>query len=211
MVDDTVLDEHFARREVALEVGRIILGIPEAELDGPEHGQACRLCPEVRDPGPPHLERLAGRHDVERLGTDAAALGSDDRVPESMAAAVALEFALRRLPARVPIVARGVVADVQESATDVQRSAVVAIADQSAQPGVPVERVATGGVRDEGEVVLVAQVVDPWQRRVGTADDVFALVVVELAEAHPISSVRGSWDPVHSIDGRRPNPTFRRP
>ena len=36
VVDDAVLDLDLAGRVVALEVRRVVLGVPEAELDGPE-------------------------------------------------------------------------------------------------------------------------------------------------------------------------------
>ena len=80
VVDDAVLDVDLAGGQVALEVRGVVLGVPQAELDGAEQRQARARRPLVGDPRPPHLERLAGRHEVQRLGADAAAPGRDDRV-----------------------------------------------------------------------------------------------------------------------------------
>ena len=99
-----------------------------------------------------------GRHEVRssRRGCRRAR-PSMTRVPEAVPAAVVVELALGRLPARVPVVAGVVVADVQEAAAHVERGVVVAVADQPPQPGVAEERVAAGGVGDEREVVLAAR------------------------------------------------------
>ena len=55
---------------------------------------------------------------------------------------------------------------------------------QAAQAGVPVERVATRRVRDDPEVGLGAEVVDPGQRRVRPVDHVLALLIIEVPVAH---------------------------
>ena len=135
----------------------------------------------------------------------------DDRVAEPVAAGVPVELTLGRLPARVPVVAAVVVADVQEAAADVERRVVVAIPDQPPQPGVAVERVPAGGVGDERDVVLAAQVVDPRQRRVRARDDVFPSIVVEVAVAHPRSPLSGFEGPGPVADGPLAEPTCRRP
>ena len=191
VVDHAVLDVDLAGREVALEVRGVVLGVPEAELHGAEDREPRRVRPLVGHPRPPDLERLPGRHEVGALGADAAARPRDDRVPEAVTAAVGVELALGRLPARVPVVAGVVVADVQEAAAHVERGVVVAVPDQPSQPGVAEERVPAGGVGDEREVVLAPEVVDPRQRRVRAGDLVFPLLVVEVAVAQPRSPSSG--------------------
>src|SRR6185436_4741522 len=141
----------------------------------------------IRHARPPDLERLPGWHEDGGLGTDPAARTRDGRVPEAVPAAVVVEVALGRLPARVPVVAGVVVAEVQEAAAHVERGVVVAVADQPSQPSVTEEGVPTGGVGDEREVVLAPEVVDPGQRRVRAGDHVFPPYVVEVAEAQPRS------------------------
>ena len=101
-----------------------------------------------------------------------------------MAAAVIIELVLRRLPARAPVLARFVVAQVDVPAANVQWGVVVAVPGQAAQAGVAIEGVAASGVRDDPEVRLAAQIVDPGQRRVGPGDDVLAPLIVEMAVPH---------------------------
>ena len=106
VVDDAVVDLDLARREVALEVGGVVLGVPQAELDRAEQRQAGRHGSLVGDPGPPDLELLPERHEVERLRADPGMRRPDDRVAQPVPAGVVLELALDRLPARAPVVAR---------------------------------------------------------------------------------------------------------
>src|SRR5450759_4526029 len=184
VVDDAVLHLHLADGVVALEVGGVVLGVPEAELDGAEEGELRRLSPFVRYPDPPDLHGLPAGDEVERFRADALVPRRDDGIAKAVTAGVALQLALGRLPAGAPEVARGVVAEVDVPAAHVERRVVVPIARQPAETGVAVEGVAARRVRDDPEVFLAAKVVDPWKRRVRTRDDVLAPFVVEVAEAH---------------------------
>src|SRR5450759_41066 len=103
---------------------------------------------------------------------------------EAMSAGVVLQLALGRLPAGAPEVARDVVAEVDVPAAQIERRVVVPIARQPAEPGVAVERVPARRVRDDPEVLLAAEVVDPRKRSVGMRDDVLAPRVVEVPVAH---------------------------
>ncbi len=206
VVDDAVLDLDLADRVVALEVGRIVLRVPQAELDGSEQRHPRGLRPLVGQADAPDLERLTDRDEVARLDADPGALRRDRRVAQAVPALVRLEVAVGRLPAGAPVVAAVVVADVQVSPAQVERRVVVPVAGESPQAGVAHERVAAGRVRDDPEVLVAAEVVDPRQRRVGPRDDVFAVVVVEMAVTHascfstPMTN-RRPWPP--GAPGRR--------
>ena len=69
-------------------------------------------------------------------------------------------------------------------AVHVQRRAVVAVAGQTAQPGVPVKAVAACRVGDQTEKVFTAKVVDPRQRGLRGGDDIFPACVIKMAESH---------------------------
>ena len=101
-----------------------------------------------------------------------------------MPALVAVEFALGRLPRRRPVLAAGIVPQVDVAAAGVGGHVVVAVPGEPAQPGVTVIRVATRRVRDDAEVRVGAEVIDPGQRRVRAGDDVLAAVVVEVSVAN---------------------------
>ena len=184
VVDDAVLHLDLADRVVPLEVRGVVLRIPEAELDGAEEREACRLSPLVRQASAPHLQGLALRDEVQRLDADAVIARRDHGVAEAVTARVLLQLALRGLPAGAPVIAGRVVADVEIPPTDVERCVVVAIARQAAEPGVAEEGVPARGVRDDPEVFLAAEVVDPREGRVGSGDDVLASDVVEMPVAH---------------------------
>ncbi len=74
--------------------------------------------------------------------------------------------------------------DVAEPPALVGGDAVVAVAQQALELGVPVEAVAAHSVGDEAEKRFVPQVVDPGQGRSGGVDDVLLPYVIEVAEFH---------------------------
>ena len=75
VVDDAFVGHHLdlADREVALEVGGVVQGVPETELDRAEQRQLGARGTVVGDRRPPDLEGLAERDDVRRLDLDAGA------------------------------------------------------------------------------------------------------------------------------------------
>src|SRR5665811_1890826 len=73
---------------------------------------------------------------------------------------------------------------VEIAPAQVERNVVVAIAREPAQASVTVERVAAGGIRDDPEIRLATQVVDPGKRGVGARDHILASLVVEVSVAH---------------------------
>ncbi len=174
--DHRAVDLHLTGREVALEVGRVVPRVPQAELGRAEQREACAGVALVRDPHAPHLEVRAERHEEQALGRDAVLPRLDDGVAEAVTAAVAA-----RVPRRPPPSAGLAVSQVEVAAVAVERNVVVAVAGEPAQPRVSIERVAPSRVGDQREVALAAEVVDPRQRGVGSTDDVFTRVVVERA------------------------------
>src|SRR6185312_8939025 len=88
------------------------------------------------------------------------------------------------LPRRRPVLAGGVVPQVEVAPAGVTGHVVVAVPGEPAEPGVQVPGVASGRIRDGAEVPVGAQVVDPRHRRVRAADHVLAASVVEIAVAH---------------------------
>src|SRR5690606_36853500 len=118
---------------------------------------------------------------------DAFPRRGEHRVAHAVAAAVVLKRGGRRLPRRGPVRAARVVAQVDVAPARVGRDVVVAVAGEAAQPGVLIKGVAARRVRDQAEVRLTAQVVDPGERRVRPGDDIFAILVVKVAVLHPVS------------------------
>ncbi len=179
VVDRRALDLHLADRPGALEVRHVVQRLVEAELDVRVELQLLRRRARVADRRLPELGRLARGHEEELLDLDAVARAEEPRVAEPVAALVAVERGLRRLPARVPD--RAAVVDVEVAAAEVERHVVVPVARQAPQLGVAPEGEAAGGVRAEADQLVLAQVVQPRQRRVRAMDHVLAPGVVELA------------------------------
>ena len=179
VVDRRALDLDLADRVRALEIRHVVEGLVEAELDVGVELQLLRQRAGVANGRLPELGRLAGGHEEEELHLDAVARAEEPRVAETVAALVAVERGLRGLPTGVPH--RAAVVDVEVAAAEVERDVVVAVAGQAAQLGVAPEREAAGGVGAEPDQLVLAQVVQPRQRRVRTVDHVLPPRVVELA------------------------------
>jgi hypothetical protein len=95
-----------------------------------------------------------------------------------MATLVEVEWRLAGLPPRVPDSVA--VLDIEIPTSIVHRYIIVAITGDAAEFGILVERIAAGGVGDEREKVLVAQVVNPWPWGLRISDDILAMLVVEM-------------------------------
>ena len=179
VVDDRAVDFDLAGREVALEVLHVGGGVPEApfgereELDAAHHvgGVGQR---QLLDFGP-----RVQRDEEEDAGFDAVLEAGDAGVAHAVAALVFVERRLAGLPAGRPHGAA--VVDVEVASAVVHRHVVVAITGDAAELGVLVERISAGGVGDEREEILVAQIVYPRPGRGRVGDDVFAVGVVKMS------------------------------
>ena len=186
VVDGAAHHLHLAGGEVALEVGAVVHGIPQAELHIAEHIQRAGGVRLVLQRQAVDLARIAAGHEQLLLGADAVLLTGQDGVAEAVAAAVGIQFRLGGLPAGVPD--RAAVVDVDAVAVHIQRGVVVAVAGDAAQPSIPIKAVAAAGVGHEAEEVLAAQIVDPRQGCARGVDHVFPVCIIKMSEFHKICS-----------------------
>ncbi len=187
VVDYAILDFDLADVQIALVVGRVVVGVPQAELDQREDRQVGGLIALVGECELPDFQIFAQRHEVARAGANALIGRADDGVAESVLAGVAVEIAAGRLPRRRPVGAAAVVAQVDVAPARIERDVVVAVARQAAQARVHVEGVAACRIRDDAEIGFAAQVVQPGDGRVRAGDDVLTPGVVKGTVAHVLS------------------------
>ena len=188
VIDDPVHDLDLAGAEIALEIGGVVLRVPQAELDAGKNREFRGLLAAVGHREFPDFQRFAQRHEIAGLRFDLVVAGADGGVAHAVAAFVFVQLGARRLPRRRPEFAGVVVAEVEVAPAEIERRVVVAVARQAAQAGVAIKRVAAGGVGDDAEVRLATEVIDPRQRGVGLGDDVFPFVVVEMSKTHKSAS-----------------------
>ena len=191
VVDGAALDLHFARGEVALEVGGIVLRVPQAELHEAEQGNL--LVPRravfqfnLRD------QRVCAARDHARLRDGEAVLFRRQlRVAKAVAALVVVKRRFDRHIARgkdgVPVL------DVEVLAARVGGHVVVAVAGDAQHTRVLIEAVSAAGIAHQGKEGLAAQVVDPGRGRVRTDDDVLAGCVVKVTVSHEKTSLLLTW------------------
>ncbi len=102
MVDDPVHNFHFTNGVIPLEVGGIVLRIPQAELDRRKYGQVCRLIALVGEGQFPDLQVFTERDEVTGASLDPGQFRADDGVPHSVTALVLIQRTAGRHPGRRP-------------------------------------------------------------------------------------------------------------
>jgi hypothetical protein len=191
VIDHPGLNFHLSCTEIALEVRRVILGIPKAEFNAGKERHLGRFSPEVGDAHLPDFQILAERDEVECLGLDAIECRSDDTVPHAMAAGVVLGVVARRLPRRRPEVTVRIVAQVHVASADIKRHVVVTIACQAAETCVPIKRVPPRCVGDNAEVGFSTEIINPGKRCVRPGDHILTILVVKVPVDHGMFSYIG--------------------
>src|ERR1035438_244908 len=184
VVDYLIFDLDLAGAEVPLEVSGIVLRVPKAELDGGEDGEPGGLPAAVGHLELPDFQVLAQRDEVAGLRVDILIAGGDGGIAQAVAAFVMIQWSACGLPGGRPECPALVVPDIDIAAAEIKRGIVVAVACQTPQARIPIERIPAGGVGDDAEVCLAAQVVDPRQGGIGPSDYVFAMLVVKMSVAH---------------------------
>ena len=98
-----------------------------------------------------------------------------------------VQLGLDGLPAGIP---HGVaILDVEVAAAVVHGHVVVAVAGHAAQTGVTIEAIAAGGIADDAEELLAAQVVDPGQRSRRGCNHIFPPGIIKVSEFHVLHSL----------------------
>ncbi len=184
VINDLILNFDLTDAQVALIVGHVVVGVPQAEFDQREGRQTRRSQPVIGDAQLPDFEILAQRHEIASASLDPLIGRGNDGVARPMTTGIAVEHGTSRLPRRRPEVLAVVVAQIDITPAHVQRDIVVAIASQAAQPRIAVERIAAGSIGNDPEVVFAAQIINPGQRRIRARNHVLAVVVVEVSITH---------------------------
>jgi len=137
---------HLADGVVALEVGGVVVGVPQTKLDGREQAQVGAGATLVGESHFPDFEIVIERDKSSGADIYPPVLGFDDRVAHAMPTGIPVQTAADGHPTGRPELAAGVVAQVEVASAHVERGVVVAVAGQAAQAGVFIERVSASGV-----------------------------------------------------------------
>ena len=184
MVDGASHHLHLAGGEVSLEVGRIVLRIPEAELDEGKQREVLRSVTLILHDHPVDLAGIGYRNKGGQRCCNAVLLSFNDGIAKAVSALVEVERRLRRLPAGVPDRSVLVVTNIVVTAALIERAVVVAVACKTQKLRIFIEVIAARRIGDQPEEVLASQVVDPRQRSLRCFDDVLEGVVVKMPVFH---------------------------
>ena len=194
------IDFNLAGVKISLKVGRIIPGIPQAELDARKGRKLDRPVAVICHRELPDFQASAQiiavsgfsqRHEIAGLGLDPLVGGADHRIPQTVTAGIVLQVAASGLPRGRPVPAgvyaiQAVIAQVEVAPTGIEGHIVVAIARDSPQARIAVKRIAASRIGDEAKVVLAAQIVDPGQGSVGPGNHVLAACIVIITVTHDL-------------------------
>ena len=181
MKEDVRTDFHFPGREVTLEIFHVRGGIPQAPFDKSIQLDLLRAVRAIGQFHPMYLASLFQRDKEKRFGTKASFLPTNAGIAHSMAAFIKVQRRLARLPARIPD--RIAVLDVEIAATSVHGNAIVAIAQDPPELGVPAETIAAGRIGNQGKEIPGTHIVDPGPGGMRPGYDIFARSVVKMSVA----------------------------
>ena len=176
VVDRAALHLDLTGGEVALEVGGIVHGVPQAELYIAEYSKRFRRVAFVGQHQTVDLAVVAHGHEQLQPRSQPALFAGDDAVTQTVAALVKIQLGLGGLPAGVP--------DGAALFNIVIAAVIIPVAGDAAELSVLVKTVAARRVGDKAKESLAAQVVDPRQRCARGGDDVFPCVVIKVTELH---------------------------
>ena len=169
---------YFARREVALEVLHIGSGIPEAPFRKGEHLEGLCFLRQVLER---HLLNLCPGmewNEEENACLHPVLAARDAGIVHAVAALIAVEWRLAWFPAWIP---DGIaILDVEVATTIIHRYPVVAIAGETTELGILIERIPTCCVGDKREEILVTQIVDPRPWGLWVSNHVLAIGVIKM-------------------------------
>ena len=182
VVDRSPFHLHLAGGVVALEIGGVIHGIPETELNIRKQGWLLLRLTIV--PQSHTHEQTVVSIGNEQFLRDVECIPApfDHRVSQPVPAQIMIQLRLGGLPAGIPY--GPAVADIQAEALGVQRTGVVTVACDAPQPRITVEGITAGGVGAQSKKVLASQIVDPRQGRAGCMDHIFPPGVIKRTISH---------------------------
>ena len=180
--DGRIHNFNFASVEVPLEVGGVILCIPQTPFYEREQLEGLCFVAFVLENNALNFAVVILRNEERNFCGQTVFLTSDDGITHTVTAFIAVQFGFYRSPARRP---DGIVVlDVEVTSAHINWNVVVTVSGDSAETSIFIEVIAAGGVGDEGEERLCAEVVDPRVRGLRILDDVFLIHVVEVSKFH---------------------------
>ena len=175
-------DFHFTGVEVSLEVGGVVLCVPQTPFnEGEQLDRLCLAALVLQNQTLDFAVVVLGYEESHFCG-DVVLLTGDHGVAHAVTAGVSVQICLYRRPARRPY--GFAVLDVEVATAHVYRYVVVTVTGDSAKTGIFIEVIAACGVRDQREELLCTEVVDPRVRSLRILNDVFFVCVIKIAKFH---------------------------
>ena len=180
VVDGVRLDLHLAGGEIALEILHIGRCVPKAPFQEAVKLEGLACAGSIGQTDPVNLAAMADRHEKEHLSPQAILLACYAGIAHPVAALVEIEGCLAGLPPRIPDCIA--VLEIEIAAAGIHRHAVVAIAEDAPELGVPAEAIASGGIGNQGKEIFCTHVINPGPGGCRLSHHVFASLVIEMSE-----------------------------
>ena len=188
MENGTALDLHLADREVSLEIGHVVHGIPEAPFNIGKQAEIFCFTGFVAECELLNFAGVVHGNEDKQVRSHAVLFGAEDRVAEAVPAFVCIERSPDRLPGGIPD--RVAVLYIEVFAVVVKWDVVVAVAGHPEKLGILIEGVAPTGVGNQRKEVFGTEIIDPRQRSFRSRDHIFAALIIEVTVFHFIISLR---------------------
>ena len=173
---------HFTGVEVSLEVGGVILCIPQTPFDHGEEFDGLRSIALIFQGQALNFAVVVLRYEERNGSGKVIFLSGDDGIAHTVTAFIGIQLCFCRRPARRPDGA--VVVDIEVTTAHVNRNVVVTVSGDSTQTGILKEVVAAGCVGNQREEFLGTQVIDPRIRGSWILNHVFLVCVIKKTKFH---------------------------
>ena len=180
VVNGTSLDLNLTDAQVPLEVGHIVHGIPETEFYIGEKREILFLRGGILQSEKIDLTGSIYRYESKKLCTKPVLAALKMGVSHSVSALIGVQLCTGWHVSRVPD--GSVIIDIVILSIGIIGNIVITVAGDAEKLGIFIEAVASAGIGDQAEKVLGTKIVDPWQRRAWSGDDVLAGFIVEMSE-----------------------------
>ena len=182
LITEVGFDLDFSGGEISLEVLLVIIGIPKAPLYIRKHFQIFDLVSGVDDIEKHDFACLSHGNEIQLIDADTVFRGVKAGISHAVTALVTVKFRLGRLPAGIPDCVS--ILYIYVLSVAVVGNIIVTISCNAQKPCIFIKRIAAACVGDQRKEVLVAQIVDPGKRSLGSGDDILPVCVIEISEFH---------------------------
>ena len=168
--------------KVSLKILHIVICIPEAPFHIREKGKVLRPAGMIGNLKLRDFTGIVYRHKGKNRSFNIILCGMKAAVTDAVAAFIAVELGVGRLPAGIPDL--GSIFYIEILPVVIIGNIVVTVSGETEQFCIFIETVAAACIGNQRKEVRVSEVVDPGKRCSGGRNDIFPMIIIEISKFH---------------------------